>query len=202
MTNILPELELLSGHESIYRKADLEYIIRILRKVSNKIMQERDSDWAQLYIESFLLLNSRIYDGLLKIFVNGIEKYYRMPKDYLYGKFDNIFETSRSYEYHKQRRIYRVTAAHSTNYLRVTVLDFGGVLPYPINYRQTQSLLYNAMSKDLLEMWSIDIALCADEIEKNLTNLISELNKIDKKLFEEYSPEQIEENIFQFFNSY
>ena len=147
-----------------------------------------------------MLQNSRIYDSLLKSLINGIEKYYLIPKDNLYGKFMKIFENSRSYEYHKQRKKYRVTVAHSTNYLRVTVLDFGRVLPYPINYRQTQSLLYSATSKDLLEMWSIDIALCADEIEKNLTNLISELNKIDIKLFEKNSPEQIEQNIFQFFS--
>ena len=62
----MEELKIFPGHEGIYRLADLKYIIRILRKISNKIKQERDADWVQLYIESFLLQNSRIYDGLLK----------------------------------------------------------------------------------------------------------------------------------------
>ncbi len=200
MINSIPKLELLSGHEGIYRKTDLEYIIRIFRKISNKIKLEKDPDWVQLYIESFLLQNSRIYDSLLKSLVNGIEKYYHIPKDYLYNKFAKIFENSLSYEYHKQRKIYRVAIAHSTNYLRVTVLDFGKVFPYPINYRQTQSLIFCSSSKDLLEMWSLDITLCANEIEKNLTSLISELNNTDNKLLEINNSEQIEENIFQFFD--
>lgn len=201
MTKILPYLKLFSGHEGMHCKFDLEYIIRIFRKISEEIRQESDVDWVQLYIESFLLQNSRVYDGLVKYLVNGIEKYYSLPKNYIYGKFEKIFENSLSYEYHKRRKIYRVTVAHSTNYLRVTVLDFGKVLPYPIRYRQTQSLRYSVMSKDLFEMWSLDISLCADELEKNLTNLISELNNIDEKFFEKNDSEQIKENVAKFFNS-
>lgn len=196
----MEKLRVHPGFEGIYCKADLEYIIRILRKISDRIRQERDPDWAQLYIESFLLQNSRVYENLLKRLVRGVEKYYRLPKNRLYGKFGRLFERSLSYEYHKKRRMYRNTVAHATNYLRVTVLDFGRVLPRPINYKLTQSLGYNAMSKDLLDMWSADIALCADEMEKILASVISELNNADTRS-EKNCHKQIEESILQFLDN-
>lgn len=169
-------LELFPGHEGIYRLRDLKYIIRILRKISKELKQTRDIDWAQLYIESFLLLNSRVYENLSKNLVRIIEEYNNLPKD-LYKKFEKKYHSSISYQYHNRRRLYRAKAAHETNYLRVTVLDLNDVLPQPINYKQTQSLRFNVMSKDLFEMWSVDIACCSDELEKMLIDLKSELNK-------------------------
>jgi hypothetical protein len=181
------EIKVQLSHEGYFHFRDMRYIIRAIRKTAvNLTLHISDIDLLQLGIESFLLLNSRIYDDLIKSLIKEVKVWHVLP-DGIYGDVVTAaHKESLSYKYHGGAKLYRHRAAHGSNFLRVGIPEFSNdVLPRPINYTPTISpVLENMVSvNNLVRMWQLDMMAVASELEILLARLVTELNKYkDKKL--------------------
>ena len=175
------DLRLSYGHEAIYYIRDINYIVRIIHKLSKELNHKKhDVDWLQSIIESFLILNSRFYDDLVIDLVKNIRKYHTLPSTYSVHTKLNEYDNTLSMRYHKERDNNRHRAAHGSNYQRIGVPELkNGILPRPITYTKTQLLKNMARRKDIIKMWQRDMDQCAADINTIFSSVIDELNTFE-----------------------
>lgn len=176
------KLKIFPGHEGIYHNRDLNYIVRMINKLSNTLqLHKTDIDWLQASIELFLILNSRVYKDLLPDLIKSCSKYQDIDKTKIKQILEDTSKNSLSKKYHKNKKYYRHRAAHGSNYLRVGIYEFeNDILPKPIRYKKTKKLEYMAQIDDLIQMWQKDM----QQVKKDLINIIgkviTKLNKYKK----------------------
>lgn len=164
--------------EAYYYLKDLKYIIRSIRKLGRDLpRRKRDADWLQIYIEAFLVMNSRFYEDLIVDFVREAKLAKKISKEFRLKELLKERNHTLSIRYHDSASLYRHRAAHGTNYLRVGIPEFGNqVLPKPMNYSSTQPLAMMARRRDFIKMWQTDMGECANDLDALLANIESRLS--------------------------
>ena len=174
------KLEVQHGHEGIYYLRDIKYIVRVIHKIANQLPDKKnDIDWLQLYIESFLILNSRFYEDLITDLIKEVKRYHIPPNGFSGRNILEKYKNSLSSKYHEEKQLKRNRAAHGSNYQRISIPEFDNdVLPKPLRYKPTyRPPLFNmARRKDFIRMWQGDMFECADDIENILREVVSKLN--------------------------
>lgn len=178
------KLEVQHGHEGIYYLRDIKYIVRVIHKIANQLPDKKnDIDWLQLYIESFLILNSRFYEDLITDLIKEVRRYHILPNDFSGRNILEKYKNSLSSKYHEEKQLKRNRATHGSNYQRIGIPEFDNdVLPKPLRYKPTdRPPLFNmARRKDFIRMWQNDMFECADDIENILREVVSKLNSFER----------------------
>lgn len=166
--------EISYSFNGLYYLRDIKYIIRAIRKISKELeIKKDDIDWLQLLIESFLILNSRVYNDLVPDFISECNAYLKIKVRETKEFFNQISRRTLSKKYEQERKLYRNRAIHGTNYLRVGIIEFqNDVLPKPINYIQTQALENMASVNGFVKMWKKDMEIVSNEIEDKVYQVI------------------------------
>lgn len=178
-----PSLEVRYGHDGIRYLKDIQYIPRMIRKLSKDLSKRRhDIDWLQHTIESFLILNSRFYDLTDEALVRGhLKKYQTFPDQYSIKPIFKRHEQTLSWQYyHTTKDTYRNRATHDSIHSVVGVPEFkNDTLMKPISYKPTSMPpMYNmAKRKDLIAMWQRDMAQCADDIDAIFNDVVEDINQ-------------------------